>query len=176
MLRLFSILFSFTFLLYAVYSQTVTVPDPDGSGNNVVEVVTVDALGNPTTVILSTIIATTTALADAPDQEQGPVGQPPPTLTGPPQIVYIYTTTDDAGDRDVITTTFTPTYQTPNPTTPLSSGTVWALSEYTASFGTGAAATHTGAANTLMATHLSTWRWTIACGVMAFGAGGILLF
>jgi len=176
MLRTLSTLYLVSFFLVSVFAQTQTVPDPDGSGNQVVEVVTVDVDGDPTTVILSTIPATPTtpAAADPPDQQQGPVAAPPDTatLTGPAPLVYTYTTTDAVGDKEVITATFAPTYQTPNPTTPLTSGTVWGFSAYTKQFG-GAVATH-GSANSLMQSRPSTWMWTTACGVLALVAGGIL--
>ena len=43
----------------------------------------------------------TTNPADLPGAEQGPVGAPPDTstLTGPPQIVFTYTTNDGVGNQ-----------------------------------------------------------------------------
>jgi len=170
MIRLLSFVYFVSFLLVSVFAQYQTVPDPNGGPNSIVEVVTIDPnSGEPTTVIVSTVVATPTDPADQPDAQQGPVGAPPDTatLTGPAALIYTYTT---AGE--VITATFAPTYQTPNPTTPLSSGSVWSFSEYTQQFG-GAVATH-GAANSLMAARPSTWMWTVACGILAIAAGGIL--
>jgi len=171
MIRLLSLAYFVSFLLVSVFAQTQTVPDPNGGPNSIVEVVTIDPnSGEPTTVILSSIVPTPTDPADQPDAQQGPVGAPPDTatLTGPAPLIYTYTT---AGE--VITATFEPTYQQPNPTTPLSSGSVWSFSEYTQQFGGAAAATH-GAANSLMATLPSAGMWTAACGVLAIAAGGVL--
>lgn len=63
----------------------------------------------------STISPTAAATAPAAPVDQGPVGAPPDTatITGPPQIVYTYTTSDAAGDRQVITVRDLGTY-TPN--------------------------------------------------------------
>jgi len=182
MYRLLSFFLSLSLICIGVLGQaaeTETILDPAGSTNSVVAVISLDPdTGVETTVIVSTIAATTaaatTAPVDDPGAQQGPVGAPPDTatITGPPQIVYTFTTSDDVGGRQVITTTFTPTYQTANPSTPLKSGSVWAFSAYTAQFGS--ASTH-GAANALMASRPSTWKWTVGCGVIALGAGGMLL-
>jgi len=171
MYRVLYDLLSLLFLLVPVLAQTLTIPDPAGTTNSVVEVVSIDPdTGEPVTSIISTIIPTAvTTTPPVPDPgQQGPVAAPPDTatLTGPPQIVYTYTTQDAVGDRQVITTTFSPTYATPNPTTPLSSGTIWGFSEYTSRYGSFATPK---AGNSVIDARPGFWVWTAICGAVAFG-------
>jgi len=182
MYRVLSGLVAISFLLIPVLAQqTLTIPDPAGTTNSVVEVITVDPdTGEAVTSIISTIIPTATTTTptvpnDPAPQGPGPVGAPPDTasLTGPPQIVYTYTTADGAGGKEVFTTTFVPTSPAPPPTAPLKSGKIWGFSEYTARFGS--APTQGGAANSLTESRPSSLMWTAICGVVAFGAGGMLL-
>jgi len=179
MYRVLSDLFSIFFLLVPVFAQTLTVPDPAGTTNSVVEVISIDQdTGEAITSIISTIIptaVTTTTTPVVPDPgQQGPVAAPPDTatLTGPPQIVYTYTTQDAVGGRQVITTTFSPTYATPLPTTPLKSGTIWGFGDYTAQYGSVATQ---GAVNSAIDSRPGSLIWSAICGAVVFGAGGMLL-
>lgn len=98
--------------------------------------------------------------------DQGPVGQPGTTADGP--TIFSYTTTDAAGGVEVVTATFTPTYQPPNPVTPTMTGTVLSYSDWLSIIGT----------NTVAATSSGIARWSPSSAAISFSASmgaGILV-
>ncbi|KAG1726263.1 uncharacterized protein EDB91DRAFT_1254405 [Suillus paluster] len=150
------------------YAQTETITN--AAGNTVVEVVTLNPAGLPTTQILQTIIGTalTTALTtntlsttsttsttttnpilqtiattSTTKGQQGPVEQPASTTVLVPggPTPYTYTTTNAAGSTVAVLATFTPT----GPATVLpattTTGVIVNYSSYIASVGTSAAPT-----------------------------------
>jgi len=147
-------------------------------GATVVEVST-NVLGIPTTSIIQTITSaaavaasTTTPAAVAPPPDtpinQGPVGQPGPTITDQP-TVYRYTTTDGNGDTTVVTDTFTPTFPASSgtPPPPSSTGTILNYSSWLSIIGT----------NTVPPSNAAISRWQLpqaGLGVIATLLSGLL--
>jgi len=88
----------------------------------------------------------------APDVQQGPVGQPAPTPTGPVVTVYHYTTVDAAGDTEVFTATFIPTFPaTQLPPPPTTTGSILQFSQWQSLVGT----------NTVPASSGGVVTWTV---------------
>ncbi|KAH8093712.1 hypothetical protein BXZ70DRAFT_948921 [Cristinia sonorae] len=130
-----TLLFLFTFFLSA-FSQTLTTTD--ALGETIVQVVTLDPAGLPTTQILQTLapgVATTQA-ATLPPVPQGPVGQPPVTTGPAPPTVYQYTTVDADGDTVVLHDTYTPTYAPSVPPIATGTGTILDYSQWLSAVGT----------------------------------------
>jgi len=129
-------------------AQTETVPDPDVPGGSIVEVVTLDPLGDPTNVIISSIPATISSSSSSstttPTQtaaiapiNQGPVATPPDTTIpfGEGTTAYTYTTVLD-GVTETLSDFFTPTFNTLSPPSSATSGSIMALSEWSSIVGT----------------------------------------
>ncbi|KAI0749950.1 hypothetical protein C8Q80DRAFT_1218954 [Daedaleopsis nitida] len=124
----------------ALSARAQTITTTDALGQTVVEEITIDPLqGLPTTNILETLTAPTTATTPAQDQgQQGPVGAPPGTTAAVGGATpYTYTTTDANGDTIAVVATFTPTFTatgTPQGDPPV--GTVLNFSSWKQSVGT----------------------------------------
>ncbi|KAJ7346843.1 hypothetical protein DFH08DRAFT_869534 [Mycena albidolilacea] len=153
-------------LLPFAAAQTVTVTD--AVGEVIVENVTVDENGLPTTVTLLTIASTLTTTdragntlvevvtgdgqGDSTTQTiqtipaadagggQGPVGQPGATGTPGAPTPFTYTTTDANGETTAVIATFTPSFATTVIPAQTFQATVLDYSAYTASYVTGQAA------------------------------------
>ncbi|KAF8340686.1 uncharacterized protein EI90DRAFT_3036487 [Cantharellus anzutake] len=81
---------------------------------------------------------TTTSLASTTttSEPQGPIGYTTSIDTnGPaPPTTYVYTTTDQNGVKTLVTTVFTPTYEPTSANPSVSSGSIYAYSDYTSRF------------------------------------------
>ncbi|KIJ51551.1 hypothetical protein M422DRAFT_776781 [Sphaerobolus stellatus SS14] len=153
----------FSLVLPVVVGQTETVPDPDVAGGSIVEVLTLDPLGLASTLTISSIPPTTSPLSSLTDLAQttstttspiipttpnpGPVGAPPDTTVpvGEGTTIFQYTTIV-AGVTEILTGTFTPTFNTLTPPPTPAVGSIVALSDYTASIGTNTVAAARSAA------------------------------
>ncbi|KAI9056803.1 hypothetical protein FKP32DRAFT_1598694 [Trametes sanguinea] len=119
----------------SVFAQTITTTDD--LGETVIEVITIDPnLGLPTTEILQTLTTTTTPAAQDPDVQQGPVGQPQPTVDNGAATVYTYTTTDALGNPTAVVDTFTPTFLTTSTWLSAPAGTILDYSSWRSEVGT----------------------------------------
>ncbi|KAF7376330.1 Protein kinase domain-containing protein [Mycena sanguinolenta] len=154
----FALALPFTFAA----AQTLTATDPD-SGDVVVEDVTVDVNGNPTTVTLMTVAETITTVDPAGDTVveyltgdgqgvtvtqilqtlpaanpagQGPVGQPGTTGAAGAPTPFTYTTTNADGETRQVVATFTPSFAPTVVPSLTFQATVLDYSAYTASYGT----------------------------------------
>jgi len=156
-------------LLAAGYAQSQTITTTNALGQTVVEAITVDPLGAPSTQTLLTITTTPT-----PDGQGGPVGQPGTTNTG--VTVYTYTTTDVNGGTIAVEATFSPTF--PASSTPtLGSGSIWAYSDYTAMYGTGQGQlTPISGDGSHAPCLLASAFKPIAVGALAMACGALLVF
>ncbi|TDL25644.1 hypothetical protein BD410DRAFT_784684 [Rickenella mellea] len=152
----------------AANSQTQTLQDPAGpAGQSIVEVISVNSInGLPSTSILQTLAA---AAPTDPLQQQGPVGQPPPTVAGG-VTTYKYTTTDANGDMTVIHDTFTPSFATTGtPAKPTLSGTIMQYSAFLSMVGNNTVPVSNNAITPLK---IPSHVWGIAAVVLAGALGG----
>jgi len=120
-------------------------------------------LGLPTTQTIQTLTSTTSTstTTTSPFVQQGPVGQPAPTITGQ-TTVYQYTTTDAAGDTIVVTDTFTASFQsTQPPPTQSFTGSVLDYSSWLSIVGT----------NTVPVSNAALARWAVPSSALRIGAG-----
>ncbi|KAH9848444.1 hypothetical protein C2E23DRAFT_763747 [Lenzites betulinus] len=124
----------------SVSAQTTTVVD--ALGETVVELITLDLQGLPSTQTLQTLTTTTTAA----DGQQGPVGQPAATATDAGPTIYTYTTTDAAGDTVAVVDTFTPTFAATSPLSSIPAGTVIPYSSWLSLVGTNTVAAEVNSA------------------------------
>ncbi|KAH9838798.1 uncharacterized protein C8Q71DRAFT_856718 [Rhodofomes roseus] len=146
-----------TVFALAAHGQTITTTN--ALGLTVVEAVTLNPLGIPTTEVLSTLTgdtdpatdtatdtATTTShtatarttASTTTTQNPGAV-EDSPTEAGASQTVYYYSTTNAAGATIVQEATFTPTFAPTTTLTPTATGTILQYSEWHTSAGTAAA-------------------------------------
>ncbi|KAG2153965.1 hypothetical protein DEU56DRAFT_772041 [Suillus clintonianus] len=170
------------------YAQTETITDINGA--TVVEVVTVNPLGLPTTQILSTITGVTTPLTSntllttttttnpilqtiattSTTKNQGPVEQPASTVLTPGgPTPYTYTTTNAAGSTVAVLATFTPSGPVTVLPTPTTTGTIVNYSSYLASVGTSSAATSGASRRTFSLS--SAWYGLVVSTVLGIGGG-----
>ncbi|CCM04680.1 uncharacterized protein FIBRA_06866 [Fibroporia radiculosa] len=145
----------------SAYGQTITTTN--ALGLTVVEEVTLDPLGLPTTEVISTLTGAvtttkptttttsptttsttpTTALTTPTTSPTTTttttpqvVEQPAPTDGPAPATVYVYTTTNAAGGTVVLQGTFTPTFAPTTLPTPTTTGTILAYSQWLSLVGT----------------------------------------
>ncbi|TCD65558.1 hypothetical protein EIP91_002522 [Steccherinum ochraceum] len=171
MASLFLFLVAFFALLLSALAQTLTTTD--ALGNTIIENVTLNPAGIPTTQTLSTVTAAlaapaaaTTATTTTPEGQQGPVGQPPVTSGPAPPTVYQYTTTDANGNTVAIQDTFTPTFGPTQPPSAPASGTILSFSQWLSQIGT----------NTPQALNDASPRWHLSSGWLAITSGLVSCF
>ncbi|KAI0833773.1 hypothetical protein BC628DRAFT_1345271 [Trametes gibbosa] len=168
-MRPFAYVVSFlTLCVGSVSAQTTTVVDP--LGQTVVEIITLDLQGLPTTQTLQTLTTTTTTPLDG---QQGPVGQPAPTVANAGPTIYTYTTTDAGGDTIAVVDTFTPTFVISTTWTGAPPGTIVPYNSWLSLVGTNTVAAEVNGA-------IARWalqhRWLgIAASLCAGVAGGAWL-
>ncbi|KAI8969863.1 hypothetical protein BD414DRAFT_502391 [Trametes punicea] len=151
----------------SVFAQTITTID--ALGETVVEVITIDPnLGIPTTETLQTLTATTTT-TPPPEVQQGPVGQPQPTLNNAAPTVYTYTTTNALGETTAVVDTFTPTFETTSTWAPPPAGTILNYSSWRNEVGTNTVAPPISGSSARWAVHSG---WTGIAGSLAVGIAG----
>ncbi|KAF8558099.1 hypothetical protein OG21DRAFT_1481639 [Imleria badia] len=145
-------------LLLAVFADAQMQTVVNGAGATVVESVTENAAGIPTTLVLSTLVGSSTSqtlnplstasttsnsltnsltLATTTTPQVGPVGQPasePLTPGGP--TPYEYTTTDANGNTVVMQGVFTPTGPQTALPAPTATGTILGYSQWLSMIGT----------------------------------------
>ncbi|KAF7424304.1 hypothetical protein PC9H_009611 [Pleurotus ostreatus] len=166
-------------LVHYVTAQTATVVNP--AGQTVVQVITLGVDGLPSTSILQTLVGaadpdttspstpTTTAATTTTTLplQQGPVGQPAPTLGtpgGPTPFTY---TTTIGGETIVTTDVFTPTTPATTPHTPTAQGTIWDYSQWLSQY---AAAQSTGSSgNSATPTTVNGWMVLTVVACMSLG-------
>ncbi|KAH7884578.1 hypothetical protein F5I97DRAFT_1929423 [Phlebopus sp. FC_14] len=186
-------LFSTAILLWVTWAnaQTETVVNADGA--TVVEVVTVNAVGAPTTQILQTLVGTTPSLSNRPATlttstplttsnplvqqtlpvtsstaavQPGPVGQPASEQAAGGPTPYTYTTTNANGETVALQGIFTPT----GPATVLppvtTTGTILDYSSWLKSLGT-----NTTPANAASRVSIAT-GWSCFVVTVFVGIGG----
>lgn len=161
-------------------------------GYTVVEDVTLNPLGLPTTEVLSTILTpptskstpsttsapststtptTQAAATQAQAQPQGPVEQSPdvPGVAGPTS--YIYSTTNAAGATITVAAIFTPTFAPTTVVVPTASGTILQYSDWLTQVGT-----HTVPVNAAGARLAVDRTWyAVAGGTLLGVVGGALI-
>lgn len=192
----------FLFSLKEVYSQTVTVADPNVPGGSIIEVSTLNIQGIPTVSIIESIppgapvlpgvpttsplattatTATSTTSISTPTSTStttsttpppapvappvGPVGAPPQTTipVGEGTTLFTFTTVVD-GATEILTGTFTPTFNTLAPPPPPSSGTILGLSQF---LSTAAVSSAQSPQRLGFSTSNTVTIFTILCGVTA---------
>ncbi|KAI0325097.1 hypothetical protein GY45DRAFT_1330810 [Cubamyces sp. BRFM 1775] len=144
-----------------VHAQEITTTDE--LGQTVVELITIDPnLGIPTTETLQTLTTTTTPAAAVPDPQQGPVGQPQPTVGDAGPTVYTYTTTDASGETVAVVDTFTPTFALTSTWVSAPAGTILDYSSWRKEVGTNTVAPPISGAVP---------RWSVQSGWLGITAG-----
>ncbi|THH07742.1 hypothetical protein EW146_g9221 [Bondarzewia mesenterica] len=153
--------------LFAVVCGQQLITTTNVLGQTIVESITVDALGDPTTIILQTlapgqitssISATSATLATSAtsaitstaststtslttrttSQQQGPVAQPASTTVAQGDTPYVYTTTDANGDYTSVSAIFTPAFPATQVPTYTTTGSILDYSQWLSMIGTAA--------------------------------------
>ncbi|KAJ3476138.1 hypothetical protein NLI96_g11370 [Meripilus lineatus] len=159
---------SFALSVISVRSQTITTTNAQGA--TIVQVISTDPVAlTPVTSIVQTLAATptsppsvVTASIGGPDVQQGPVGQPAPTLQQAPSTVYTYTTTDANGNTVAIVDTYTPSFPSSRPPVRITSGSILPYSEWLSLVGT----------NTVLPAHSAAMvRWSLENNLLLMSLG-----
>ncbi|GJJ08318.1 hypothetical protein Clacol_002529 [Clathrus columnatus] len=181
--------------LKTVLSQAqFTVPDPNVPGGSIVEISTLDVNGIPTVSILesippdgvvapgvptsaslttsSTSSSTSSSITPPPTQAPavpaGPVGAPPQTTipVGEGTTLFTYTTVI-AGETEIFTGTFTPTYNSLPPPPSPTAGTILNINQFHSQFGTSViSSARSSQSHWLSASNIVT-IFTVLCGIAA---------